>query len=464
MTNVDGGALQADALVGFGTRHKVLVFFQIDDARRFREAAGRLVAQGRLASVREVLTHRREGRVGHTPWINLALSAPGLGKLGVDLADFRCNVAPGHARFPGNLYGKFKRRDAFTQGCAARRQLLGDPGEVDAFSYKDWIVGVGDRRPHGVWLVGARARPTEVVKRLSELPGVCVLRVDWGCRSPDGRGILGFRDGVSNQDIDICVDGQPLSVKPTVPAYDVLLGAPRPAKLGVLPFPAWATWGSFLVYRRLLIDESAFHQAAIDTARRLARHDGTFHPRVKAAWVGRWPDGSSLAKHAERQPEAPDLDDEFDYRDDPQGSCCPRSAHVRKARPRVDTITQGGHTVTHLPRIVRRGTSYVTDDEREGLRDHGSLFLCYQSSIEEQFELIQRHWLNRYDLPEEGGGQDPIAGQAPREAHRRRLLRASVPGHGTVPFALSSFVHPTGGAYLLLPSLTGLATLLTPRS
>jgi hypothetical protein len=102
------------------------------------------------------------------------------------------------------------------------------------------------------------------------------------------------------------------------------------------------------------------------------------------------------------------------------------------------------------------------------------MFVCYQTSIERQFEYIQRHYANNPDFvggkerPGGGGlvtpGYDPIIGQAPGNGPRR--MDEPYPNYpaGSRRTTLDmpdQFVVLTAAAYFFMPSITALRTVLT---
>src|SRR5690606_24186025 len=94
--------------------------------------------------------------------------------------------------------------------------------------------------------------------------------------------------------------------------------------------------GSFLVIRQLEQDVAGF-QAQAD---RIAGELRSAFPNqivdrdwVRARMVGRWKDGSSLARNPAAPGGKPDKDFLFGA-EGPQGDRCPYSAHIRRAFPR----------------------------------------------------------------------------------------------------------------------------------
>ena len=87
------------------------------------------------------------------------------------------------------------------------------------------------------------------------------------------------------------------------------------------------------------------------------------------------------------------------------------------------------------------------------------MFLCYGSSIEDQFEFITRRWVNS-EIQPNFGGIDPIIGQRDVRGNRERLIDIPVPG-GMKRFLLKDeWVIPSGGGYFFAPPIEAITDVL----
>ena len=269
----------------------------------------------------------------------------------------------------------------------------------------------------------------------------------------------------------------------------------KPLKLS----PVWTKNGSFLVFRRLRQDVPAFWKFMQQTAAKLAQKPGFANMTAEllsAKLVGRWKSGAPLM----RTPNADDSDlakdslanNHFfydvdtpklplvtlpDYPGDnfPQatkssfGAVCPFAAHIRKVNPRDLQTDVGGasHTLTRL--ILRRGIPFgaplsdpLHPTAAELTEERGLLFVSYQTSIENQFEFLSRHWANSDKKPPPSGGHDPIVGQKQGQgSDRTRNFQLLGTDDSTETIETSiDWVIPTGGGYFFAPSIKALKEVL----
>jgi len=325
----------------------------------------------------------------------------------------------------------------FRQGMAARAGLLGD---VRWNHPRRWVLPRRYRGPdldpsrveascpvvplesvHAVVQFRAAAPKgidrADSVKSLKEaiesLPGlkdasVQLLSAQWLTRQLDDSGQtidhFGYTDGQSQPQFQPS-EPPPENYPNQVHLGEVLVGhansADRAADLAVNREPvlrALLRNGSFLVVRKL-------HQE-VRRFRDLVAHASSANKldpaHLQAMMMGRWPadakqphkPGDPLASHGRGG-----LND-FNYLGDESGDCTPLAAHIRRANPRAlardpDNGEKGPSRAPggRAPRIVRRSLPFgpVASQDSDDL-ERGLMFMAYNSSIAEQFEVIQG-WL-----------------------------------------------------------------------
>lgn len=234
--------------------------------------------------------------------------------------------------------------------------------------------------------------------------------------------------------------------------------------------------GSYLVFRQLKQDVKKFWQF-IDFKTR--RADNSSDPEARlllaAKMVGRWPDGASLVlapdKHDDKYREA----DDFLYaKTDPYGEKCPIGAHIRRSNPRDSKGDNPKQAikVNNRHRILRRGRSYgpplapsmrpedMLQAEEVPGTERGINFLCFNTSINRQFEFIQQTWTNSPKFDGLYDDSDPLLGKPdPQEGGLKRHF--SMPGTPVRKRItdLPSFVETRGGAYFFMPGIKALKVL-----
>ena len=210
--------------------------------------------------------------------------------------------------------------------------------------------------------------------------------------------------------------------------------------------------GTFMVWRKLEQHVERFREYFEEVASSKEEQEW-----LKAKVIGRWPDGTSLVEspHARPQKSRKRPRNDFDYGGDPDGVACPIGAHARRANPRTSLKWWTVRSRRH--RIIRRGMPYEEDD-REGGKRRGLIFVCFNASISRQFELIQRHWLmdgDAFGLGDERdlmlaahGDGEKMALQGDR---RRPAILLDLTGQ--------RFVTVIGGYYLFVPGIAALGMI-----
>jgi Dyp-type peroxidase family len=226
-------------------------------------------------------------------------------------------------------------------------------------------------------------------------------------------------------------------------------------------------FGSYLVYRKLGQDVRVFEQRV----RGLAEALGMGGDLAGAMVVGRFKDGTPVVASSAPSPGAEVLND-FDYRrQDPDGVRCPAHAHIRKANPRGTTPLTSLESERRR-RIVRRGIPYGrplpgvadgTPADPNPDAPRGLLFMCFQQNVEDQFEFIQRTWVDNKIFPagilfQRNTGDDPLIGQDRNEA-QHWPKRWGDKDADRETFNFESAVALKGGEYFFAPSLPFLRSL-----
>jgi Dyp-type peroxidase family len=509
--------IQGDVIPGFHRSHEMFLFLAVDDA-----AAARVWLAGQaegVTSAEDVMGLRRPDRDGRrmgeaklrspAVWRNVALGRGGFALLGldpdrmadeafrggmaarsVDLGDPRDAARPGHpskwsvggAANPADVLVILASDDAdalAAAGAAAEASLAGLrlvhrqdgqllPGEVEHFGFVD---GISQPAPRGRasaapedFLVSRTLPPEDPDAGRLAKPGQPLL--------PAGQFVFGY---------EWLKDRMPRSG----------LGRAGPAAGDRAD---WSFDGSLIVVRQLRQDVFAFRDFLAAEAGRLSAEPGFAGldaEALGARLVGRWKGGGPLARFPDgeqipanrfefnhfgfaegaRPMAAREGEEETEVAGapaDPDGLRCPMSAHIRKVNPRDATTDRGGGPETLLTMVLRRGIPYGAPlpegaaspeaDPEAGRR--GLMFVCYQASIVDQFEVLNSRWMNREFVPESGAGHDLIVGQnnRPGEGNERRcpLRSAGAADEAATVRAVADWVVPTGGGYFFVPSISTL--------
>jgi Dyp-type peroxidase family len=511
--------IQGNIIPGFNKDHQHFLFYRITDILEAKKFL-RLVAPS-ITSMDEVLDFVRIHRalrlkLGVTEptglaatWVNIAFSCAAIDKLVPGAGDqfgeqsFRQGLAerstylgdptdpshPGH-RSHWRVGGPYNEADVLV--------IIASDAAADLDVKVDAVRNWADTYQLGLIFE----------QRGNSLPGN--LR---------GHEHFGFKDGVSQPGIRGKASPAPgdfITPRYLVPAEELdqhpkifarpgqvlvwpgqfLLGEPRqhpnfPLTRGLTStdFPAWAARGSYLVCRRLNQDVAAFWNFAVEAASRV----GVPPIALAAMLVGRWPSGAPLMRTPSSDNAALAGDsfanNHFVFDDDTRpssmrpvpgyagdafpaakadmlGTVCPHFAHIRKANSR-DSATDLGKMEDTLTRLIlRRGIPFgppivgVKEPSHQLLtQERGLMFLCYGSTIEDQFEFITRRWANSAIQPN-FGGHDPIIGQRDQRGDRARFIDLPT-GSSTLRMTLSTeWVMPTGGGYFFAPPIAALKDVL----
>ncbi len=358
---------------------------------------------------------------------------------------------------------------------------------------------------------GLRLLWQETGRKRSDLPGHEMFGFDDGVSQPGVRGMISNTPGDyltprfidPSEGVEALLYGLP--GQDLVWPGEFLFGYPANGPDPLLPGPvkaakpAWAKNGSFLVMNRFRQDVRLFWTFMRDQAKRLAKTKGFKHltdKKLAAMLVGRWESGAPFSRIQSGD------DDQFGqdqyannhfffgvdthtsklipiphYPGDPYpnaktdnlGLTCPLAAHIRKVNTRDLANDQGGHNTTYRARILRRGTPFgeplphpFARDPQKGNR--GLFFVSYQTSIEDQYELLRGTWMGDAKPPRMPGGDDMIVGMNGRPGEKRGR-QCLIFGDDAAPATVSTngrggWVIPTGGGYFFSPSLSAIREVL----
>lgn len=393
----------------------------------------------------------------------IAVSAPGLSALGIDLA--------GTAGFAPE----------FLQGMSVDPGRSIRLGDVGANAPEHWRWGKAGEEPHLLLMLyaGRDMLPAFEAEMEAGLAGLAVIARLNATGNPATEP-FGFADGVSQPTLDWAGEREPgrradQRFTNMLAAGEILLGYGNEYGL-VSDRPMAGDFdlgrnGSYVAMRSLVQDVDGFWAWAREAS-------GTGDGKALAeAIVGRRMDGCPV--HGLPTADIPGVGDRarngFTYDTDADGHICPLGGHVRRANPRTGDLPGGPHgsigtllgalgfvgtarddaiASTRFHRILRRGRSYGMPGEEQGLH-----FLCLNANIARQFEFVQGAWLANpkfAGLDDEG---DPVVGSrmpSPSGAPTDRFTRPDARGPCARFTGLPRFVTVVGGGYFFLPGLRAL--------
>ena len=511
--------IQGNILTAFNKDHQLLIALSIRDVSAAKAWLARLAPHiSSLSEVEQFnrLFRAKRRRLGHDPtgliatWVNIVFSYGGIAKL---TSASHANAIPSDPFKQGLPARAASLGDASTvegEGVSDR-WVVGAEGHVPDILL---IIGSDDT---GVlervsrYLcpgMGDLAVSPEVIFRelgetRTDLPGHEHFGFKDGVSQPAVRGLISKSPDIylSDRLLADSPDGEISFAKPGAPLIwpgEFVFGYPSNNRndgtpVPPEPLPSWVRNGSLLVFRRLRQDVAAFHGFLRSAAAALAAtadFPSMNAQLLGAMLVGRWPSGAPISR-ANKQDDVDLAKDansanDFLFAEDTEapnfkpghgtakafpratadrlGIVCPCPAHIRKVNPRDQDSDKGDAFDTLTRRILRRGIPFgpplpvppggqlpVDDGIERGLH-----FLCYQTSIEEQFELLQTDWANSTTNPKPDG-HDMVIGQAAGGQREVKLLTAT---GGQNIQTNRMFVTMTGGGYFFSPSISALSQFL----
>lgn len=454
MININFEDVQGLVFSGYNKVMKYSSYYllKIEDADKVRSWLKTLSDEKRITNG----SHR-----GTTWCLNLAFSFDGFAKLGLANDSFE---------------------QAFREGMNSKRRstVLGDQGENHP---EFWQWGHADKSVDMLLMLYSKnAAIHEERINAEELAfntgGIHLIERLDAVRPIDAGGFtkehFGFADGVS----DPVVEGFPkTSLKTTatnpqapqiIPAGEFLLGYPNgyDGKITAIPNAGsladkFGINGTYLVFRQLQQDVKGFWSFINGEAAR----QGIDPEYLAAKFVGRWKNGAVVSPGEATAPAT--VSNDFDFRDDPNGTGCPFGSHVRRANPRgtgLGETIEDSLKVANRHRLLRRGRSYGNFLENPvddgGDKNRGLFFICLNANIERQFEFVQHTWINSIKFNGLYDEDDPLIGThgSSKPGFTRSFTVQDEPLRRRI-CNFQEYVTLRGGGYFFLPGIKALRML-----
>lgn len=460
--------LQANIVKGHGRDYAHHLFFAVNDARIAEAKAWfNNFATTSVVSAFDQLEGTRKFKAGLVadagPIITLSLTAGGYGILGQSAA------APADPSFQNGM-----------QGSAAA--LADDSTRYEeAFLQRiHFLVIVADDTP-----AKARRIADDVIAQVGAF-GRLIKNQRGNILKTKGTGIehFGYADGIS----------QPMYLKDEIESQLSTTPWNDETNLDLLLVPDPGTdvedcFGSYLVFRKLEQDVQGFHVAEkvagpgaqLPGVREEA--GGAINEELPGAMlVGRFENGMPVTLSASgifnSSPAIPPNHFDYHANGDEAGLKCPFHSHIRLMNPRTpdlmgQRITRRGIPFDDVARVPENEINDIPESTLENNLPEtgvGLLFMCYQSSIASQFEILQQFWVrgNLGGVQVGGAGtplnqQDSLINQDPIADKTLPLVwgepQQSAPFGFRHPATGKSFVTLKGGEYFFTPSIRFLATM-----
>ncbi|WP_206671027.1 Dyp-type peroxidase [Streptomyces sp. CB01881] len=483
--------IQGDIVAGFKKDHVTLLFLKFEDAIRarnwLRDLAPQIATTRQVATFNGAFSDARRASGGDDPktlkatWLAVSFTYEGMRMLS-DKDPFEDAPPVGTGL------------EAFKEGSAKRAGALGDTGDN---SPERWKFGNGkNQNVHAVLTIASDTvdalNNALTAQRNAAADAKIVIVFQQNAEHMSGprkgKEHFGFKDGISEPGVRLFdaesstrpgeVEGHPGTR--LIPAGEFVIGEAT-AGDSFTGYPDWARNGSFHVVRRLAQDVPGWW-AQISVRLGELKQAKAVPENATVEWlgarlVGRWRSGAPVCKHQLQDPtgdpSAP-TDNDFDFKDDPEGLVTPLFSHLRKSSPRAGLVVNPGNDP--LPagdldgrRIMRRGAPYGQPfDPTSGApgsgadEERGLLFVSYQADIARQFEFIQADWIDEPNFPP---GRTPEPGKDPVIAEAQ-VDYESLGADGAIkhtPLSFQQFVRTEGSVYAFMPSITTLKALSEGR-
>ncbi len=381
--------------------------------------------------------------------------------------------------------------DPSFQRGATSSQTANNIGDIGESAPANWIGGLSDGNAvHVVLSLWVAKDPAVLEKVTSVLRGLFSgafkeLSAQDARALKDNKVHFGYRDSIAQP----TVAGAPARKheipddQPVVSTGEFLLGYPNEigGKYSVQPSELSQN-SSYASFRILEQDVEGFEEFLQVYAKQAG-----INPEMLAAKVcGRWRNGNPLELTPDDAGKPMPLSElnSFQYvpsdkprdvvlYDDTLGLRCPVGSHIRRNNPRAEGVVGGGSSVNH--RIIRRAMPYGPDDDVKADAPRGLIGHFINGSIANQFEFLLSQWNQTSQFVKSANGTNctgnPLFNISGEDlflgindaSNSSFTLSACVNGKvaNTNLTGFERLITTRGGAYLFLPSITGLKYLAT---
>ncbi len=375
----------------------------------------------------------KRNKVSGGTFFNLYLSAKGYEYFGKDLSGFDDNSF------------KLGMKNANLLDPSVSKWEKGFREDIHA------MILIGDIEPNKLGEISKN-----IIEELDKFGRILTIEYGNAIRNANGDGLehFGYVDGISQPlffkdevEENLATNISPLQFDPSAELDLVLVNDPF--------VTGEDAFGSYFVFRKLEQDVRGFKESEKKLAKELGLQ-GEDDERAGAMLVGRFEDGTPVTLANQNSLISSGILNNFNYDNDADGAKCPFHAHIRKSNPR-----RNNEDKKHI--MARRGITYGHRDvspEVEPIFPQmpnggvGLLFMSFQKSIENQFEFIQRNWVNNENFPNTKNGIDPIIGQNGTD---NISVGKFAKVHGAISSmeekSFESFVTMKGGEYFFAPSI-----------
>ncbi|MBO9676056.1 MAG: Dyp-type peroxidase [Sphingobacteriaceae bacterium] len=371
-------------------------------------------------------------------WLAIAFTYEGLKKLGLPYSTMES--------FP----------DAFKKGMAARSEKLMDINENAPEKWDAVFKATGNHIAVSIFakdIDDLSSKKALALQVLEKHQGVKLrFQADFDTPIEGNFNHFGFRDGISNPEIEGSGAVQLNSKERPIKAGEFLLGYANEAGNNYhMPQPLeFAKNGTFVIFRKYHSHVAAFNKYLNEQAKSKDEQE-----LLGAKMVGRWRSGAPLNMCPFKDNAALGADarrnNDFDFSNDQNGKIVPYSSHMRRMNPRDSKMAVMSDVNLH--RIIRKGVGYgpvlPNGSTKDDGKERGLYFIAFSAKAMETLEFLQKEWVNNGNFVSLKNERDPIIGLNEGKG------TFTMPGN-PLPrryIGMPTFNTLKGGMYLFMPGI-----------